>query len=113
MTPSLALLALLATTGSLAAKLYAWLIERAGGLATHGTAGSIGLWITKVLVALALVVVAFVVSVVFVPAVSAPFMDRIAARLRRAKVQRAAVHRGSVALSARRAREPLCSGFRS
>ncbi len=81
MTPSLALLALLATTGSLAAKLYAWLIERAGGLATHGTAGSIGLWITKVLVALALVVVAFVVSVVFVPAVSAPFMDRIAARL--------------------------------
>ena len=81
MTPTVGLLALLATTGSLAAKLYDWLIARAGALETHGTAGTVGLWLTKVLVALALAVVVFVVSVVFVPAVSAPFMDRIAAKL--------------------------------
>jgi CysZ protein len=81
LTPTIALVALLAATGSLANKLYEWVIARAGGLATHGAAGAIGLGITKVLVVLALVVVAFVVSVVFVPAVSAPFMDRIAAKL--------------------------------
>lgn len=81
MTPTLGLIALMAASGSLAMKLYDWLIARAGGLAEHGTAGTIGLWITKLLVALALAVVVFVVSVVFVPAISAPFMDRIAAKL--------------------------------
>lgn len=81
MTPTVSLVALMTATGSLATKLYDWLIARAGGLGTHGTAGTVGLWLTKVLVALALAVVVFVVSVVFVPALSAPFMDRIAAKL--------------------------------
>ncbi len=80
-TPSLLLVALIASGGSAASLLYDWLVQRAGGLATHGTAGSIAVAIAKALIIVALAVVVFVVSVVFVPALSAPFMDRIAAKL--------------------------------
>lgn len=79
--PTVLLGALLASGGSLATLLYNYLVARAGGLAAHGTAGSIGLWFTKALIILALAVVVLVVSFVFVPALSAPFMDRIAAKL--------------------------------
>lgn len=80
-TPTVGWLVLLVATGSLAIKLYERLIVRVGPLETHGTAGTVGLWLTKLLAALALAVVVFVVSLMFVPTVSAPFMDRIAAKL--------------------------------
>jgi uncharacterized protein involved in cysteine biosynthesis len=81
LTPTLLLVSLLVAGTSLASQLYAWLVQRAGVLSEHGAVGSIGLWITKALIVLALAVVVIVVSVVFVPALSAPFMDRIAAKV--------------------------------
>lgn len=80
-TPTVLLVSLAMAGGSAGMRLYDWLVQRAGGLAQHGTAGAVGLWITKALIVVALAVAVLAVSTVFVPALAAPFMDRIATRV--------------------------------